>query len=124
MCLNQHPCGKPTDIHCSACSIEGMNCCQCGQEISRSPNRKPLTNDDKLVLRFVDKQPRDMNWIKEIIFRSWANDTKKHDLLSKRVVENSLRKLTRHGLIQTEKYYETNTRVYFKKTKSKRGKQN
>lgn len=34
VCMNKHPCGSRLDIHCSACRIEGMNCCQCGKPIT------------------------------------------------------------------------------------------
>ena len=35
ICFNKHPCGLPTDLHCTACRIEGMFCCQCKEQITK-----------------------------------------------------------------------------------------
>lgn len=81
--------------------------------------KQSLSSNDKLVLKFIDKTPRDRNWINSLIFSSWSKKFKtkqKHPLLSKEDTEYSLRKLVRHGLIQTTKWELRHMRVYFKPT--------
>ena len=33
-CFNKHPSGSKTDLHCYACRIEGLICCQCNNPIT------------------------------------------------------------------------------------------
>ena len=33
-CMNRHLCGNKNDLHCTACRIEGIICCQCGKQIT------------------------------------------------------------------------------------------